>query len=90
MNEIEIIGRAIGFDEVEKEIQVKAIRNFVYFTFSYDPEFVSLIWGKDTVDAQHLTEKLKEYHYDVCRFFVNLDADNQRKMLEWVLDNYEG
>lgn len=92
MDEIQIIGKALDpsvAEEIDKERQIKAVRNFIYFTFSYSPEFISLIWGNG-ITGKHMEEKFREYHYDVCRFFINLDNDNQRKMIEWVMENYEG
>lgn len=74
----------------DKEAQIEAMRKYVYFTFNWPPDFVGRIWGKGTDDTRHFVSKLEGYNYNIDRFFVELSPSNQQRMLEWILENYEG
>ena len=68
---------------------VQAIRNFVYFTRNYPSpkQMCNEIWGG--CDGDHFYKKMKEYDFDMTRFFLELSFDNQSKFAEWIMKNYD-
>lgn len=73
--------------DIIKEQQIEAMRKIVYFTFNFNPNWIREAFPDNYA---HLSHKFDEYHGDVCRFFVELDTDKQFRMMEYVLENYQG
>ncbi len=71
------------------------INKFVYFGFNYPPNFITEIWGEGSL-GDHLISKFKGIYGRVGpdgvmnRFYVELDSSNQRKLEDWVIENFRG
>jgi hypothetical protein len=71
------------------------INKFVYFGFNYPQDFIQQIWGDDSL-ANHIQTKFDKYYDTVGaagvmnRFYVELDSENQRKLEDWIIQNYKG
>ena len=69
----------------------RAIGNYVYFQYSFYPKStIYQCWADSKITADHLYGKLKEYDYDLNKFFVNLDTTNQLKFAKWIAQNFNG
>ena len=64
----------------------KSIKNYVYFCFNYPNNFILDCFGTGSI-GQHLKSK---FNGDVNSFFINLDSENQEKLLNWIEQNYKG
>ena len=66
------------------------MKKMFYFPFNINSyTLIKEIWEDDPYLMKHLQEKYVDYN-NVMEFFCNLDADNQKKFLEYILDNYHG
>lgn len=68
---------------------INATLNFVYFTMNFKYDFIEEVW--DGSIARHLRDKFDKLYQKRSNFmdwFCELDRDNQRKLLEWVENNY--
>ena len=80
----------VSDDEYEK-----MINHWVYFTKNYPQNFMDA-FGGDSHIKNHLQEKFHSYYdkygtYSVMnKFFVELDAENQKLLANWARDNYKG
>lgn len=65
------------------------ITKWVYWTFNYHnpEEWMDIFVGAPT---EHFIEKWNHCKGDMNRFFVELDGDNQNRLIEYVINNYEG
>ena len=81
-----------GKDPLEEEpsdCELDAIRKWVYWSYNF-PEpakFIKDIWG-DGPFADHIMKKFIGYNANMNRFYCELDKENQRKLAEYVLKNY--
>jgi hypothetical protein len=74
----------------------KSIVNFCYFTANFPSNFIEKCWGKDHWLFDHLMSKLSsKCDKSGCvtkgafmNFFMDLDTENQEKLLTWIDDNY--
>jgi hypothetical protein len=71
-----------------------AIRKFNYFSYNYTPDFIEQVWFDSPLLAGHLRTKFKSYYTQVgsnavmLLFYVNLSTDHQRKLEDWIIENY--
>jgi len=72
---------------------MEMMNKWVYFCFNYPYDFIEQIWGGEYI-CDHLKGKFQMY-YDLVgstgvmnKFYANLDKTNQRRLLQWVIDNY--
>lgn len=71
------------------------INRFVMFGYNYPHDFIEQIWGS-TCLVEHLKAKFLRYYDDygasavLVKFYVELDARNQKKLEDWILHNYKG
>lgn len=75
-------------DEPSEE-ELEAVRKWVYWSYNYfEPaKFIKDIWG-DGPFADHIMKKFIGYNANMNRFYCELDKENQRKLAEYVLKNY--
>ena len=72
------------------------INKYVMFSYNYQPNFIGEIWSDDPNMAKHLQSKFSDYYDRVGsdavmnKFYVNLDGENQRKLEDWIINNYRG
>ena len=73
------------------EEQLLAIKKFAYFRYNYPAPktMCEEIWGKGVL-ADHFYHKLMSYDCDMCRFYVEMSADNQELFAEYIINNYHG
>jgi hypothetical protein len=71
------------------------IEKFVMFSFNYPTNFISNIWGDDSM-ANHLQSKFDSL-YDkvgssavISKFYSELDGVNRKKLEDWIIANYGG
>ena len=65
------------------------IHKWVYFCMNYPYDFISKCWSDEPNLVSHLEEKFADYDYDMNRFYCGLDMFNMRKLLFWVIENYD-
>ena len=72
---------------------MEMMNKWVYFCFNYPYDFIEQIWSGEYI-CDHLKGKFQMY-YDLVgctgvmnKFYANLDKTNQRRLLQWVIDNY--
>ena len=77
-----------------KELSMTAINKWVFFCMNYPYDFIDKVWADETWLAKHLKGKF-DYYYDqygsravMNTFYCELDGENKRKLMSWVLDNY--
>lgn len=75
-------------DEPSEE-ELEAVRKWVYWSYNYfEPaKFIKDIWGEGPF-ADHIMKKFIGYNANMNRFYAELDKENQRKLAEYVLKNY--
>lgn len=75
-------------DEPSEE-ELEAVRKWVYWSYNYfEPaKFINDIWGEGPF-ADHIMKKFIGYNANMNRFYAELDKENQRKLVEYVLKNY--
>jgi len=75
-------------DEPSEE-ELEAVRKWVYWSYNYfEPaKFIKDIWGEGPF-ADHIMKKFIDYNANMNRFYAELDKENQRKLAEYVLKNY--
>lgn len=75
-------------DEPSEE-ELEAVRKWVYWSYNYfEPaKFIKDIWGEGPF-ADHMMKKFIGYNANMNRFYAELDKENQRKLAEYVLKNY--
>lgn len=75
-------------DEPSEE-ELEAVRKWVYWSYNYfEPaKFIKEIWGEGPF-ADHIMKKFIGYNANMNRFYAELDKENQRKLAEYVLKNY--
>jgi len=67
----------------------------IVFSFNYPHNFVALVWGTGTT-ADHLQSKFMNcYDAHGARavfnsFYMQLDRENQKTLLNWIDANYKG
>lgn len=81
-----------GKDPLEEEpsdCELDAIHKWVYwsYNFSEPAKFIKDIWG-DGPFADHIMKKFIGYNANMNRFYCELDKENQKKLAEYVLKNY--
>ncbi len=77
----------------QREQTLVAMKKLVYFPHNYGVyNALEKIWpGKENFHLrEHLLGKFKDNGHDFFAFFLDLDAPNQKLVLEFVLDNYNG
>lgn len=76
-------------EEEPSDCELDAIRKWVYwsYNFSEPAKFIKDIWG-DGPFADHIMKKFIGYNANMNRFYCELDKENQRKLAEYVLKNY--
>ena len=74
--------------------EMVAINKFFYWSMNFDGtlDWIDEIWDKNMAD--HLREKFMAM-YDtygamgvINGFYGELDTENRRKLIQWVMDNY--
>lgn len=71
-----------------------AINKWVFFAMNYPHDFIEKVWADNKNLAQHLRAKFNHYHETygsravMNTFYCELDGNNKRKLMAWVLDNY--
>ena len=75
-------------DEPSEE-ELEAVRKWVFWSYNYfEPaKFIKDIWGEGPF-ADHIMKKFIGYNANMNRFYAELDKENQRKLAEYVLKNY--
>ena len=76
-----------------REQTLVAMKKLVYFPHNYGVfNAFAQVWpGQENAPMrEHLLAKFQDNGNDFFRFFLDLDAKNQRLVLEFVLDNYDG
>lgn len=74
--------------DIVKEQQIEAMRSVLYFLFNWNPDFIKEAFPNQ---YNHLNKKfVEECDCNVSRFFVELDSDNQFRMLRYVLEHFKG
>lgn len=72
------------------------IHKYVMFAYNYPSNFIEEVWADDQHIANHLKEKFSGYYNQygsqgvLNAFYVNLDAGNQQKLEDWIINNYNG
>ena len=81
--------KALAKETVPAEEQLQAIHKWVFWTFNYfEPaKFVRDIWGDGPL-ADHILQKFYSYENDMNRLYCELDEENRRKLVSYVLENY--
>lgn len=76
------------------ELSMTAINKWVFFAMNYPYDFIERVWAGESVLANHLKGKFN-YYYETYgsravmnTFYCELDGENKRKLMTWVLDNY--
>ena len=71
-----------------------AINKWMYFIYNFPYNFIEKVWADDAGLANHLKGKFQSA-YDrygsygcVPAFYGELDMNNRKKMMQWVMDNY--
>lgn len=73
------------------EEKIFAIMQWIFFCYNF-PEPKRLcqeIWGGNGL-AKHIYHKLVGYQMNFNKLFCELDSENRRLLLEWVINNYHG
>lgn len=77
------------------ELSMTAINKWVFFCMNYPYDFIEKAWEGNTILINHLKGKFNAY-YDAYgsravmnTFYCELDGNNKKILLEWVLDNYD-
>lgn len=68
--------------------EIAAMRKYIMFTFNYPAYWIDKVFA-GTGLQNHLWEKFGRKEGDFNYFFAELDKEMQRKMLEWILENYK-
>ena len=73
------------------------INKFVMFGFNFPSvDFIDDVWSDDPNLAKHLKDKFMGYydkygsHAVMSMFYANLSGGNQRKLEDWIINNYSG
>lgn len=71
-----------------------AINTFMFWTANFDYFFIEKVWKDRPLMAKHLRSKWSgmEEHYGsatIYRFYFELDTNERKVLLEWVMDNYK-
>ena len=81
----------------QREQTLLGMKKLVYFPFNYRVEdMIDRIWGSEPELCGHIHDKFRDtYKYrgggqNFFTFFTDLDDGNQRRVLEFVLDEYNG
>ena len=70
----------------EKYLNDKIVINrWIFFCFNYPYDFIEKCWADNPMMARHIRSK---FQGDVNALYCELDKDNCRRLIEWVLDNY--
>jgi len=83
-------------DVLNEDSSKSPINKFVYFGYNYHPDFIADVWSDNPNIIDHLQSKFDDYYNKVGsgavmnKFYVNLDIENQRRLEEWVINNYHG
>lgn len=76
-----------------KTPEQQAIHKWIYFGFNAsstqtDKMFYDIA-GSD-YDHTYLREKYAKYGYNLNRFYCECDSTLRKRMVEWVMNNYQG
>jgi hypothetical protein len=65
----------------------EAIRLVILYGFNFAPDFIERVWQDDERLAKHLRGKWdsKSGSYKFYDFFLNLDGENQAKLIDYIL-----
>jgi len=72
------------------------IHKYVYFAFNYPNDFIEQTWADDENLMTHLKSKFQGYYNKygsasvMNYFYTELDVQNQRKLDDWIINNYNG
>lgn len=72
------------------------IKKWNYWCTNFYPDFIEEAWADEPILAKHLRGKFEAAYKDVGNygamtwFYLNLDNDNQKKLEDYVLNNYQG
>lgn len=72
------------------------IHKYVMFAYNFPRDFIERVWQDEPNIANHLKEKFSGYYSQygsqgvLNAFYVNLDGENQRKLEDWIINNYNG
>jgi len=88
--------KKIILEEVKllQEQSQSPIRKFVYFGYNYPYDFIEKVWEDDPLLAEHLKGKFKLYYNQygpeavMNKFYVELDAGNQKILEDWIINNF--
>lgn len=76
------------------KISITAMNRLMYFQANWHHDFIKKVWADDPGLANHLQQKFDGY-YDYYKaegcfliFYLSLSSNNQSKLLNWILDNY--
>ena len=71
-----------------------AINKWMFFIYNFPYNFIEQIWAGDEGLINHLKGKFN-YAYNskgaygcIPAFYGELDMNNRKKMMQWVMDNY--
>jgi hypothetical protein len=74
----------------------EAINKVIMFGFNYPSGFIAKVWHNEHTLAIHLQGKFNDAYGRqgssavFNSFYVNLDSGNQKKLVNWILENYKG
>jgi len=73
--------------------------NWMYFLYNFPHDFIKKCWESNPRLIEHMEAKLSAARHiegknyvssgAMCRFFMDLDRDNQLILLNWVNINYK-
>ena len=73
------------------------VRRFSLFTYNWQVGFIHVIWEDDDHMADHLKNKFDQQEKNgvitsggFMNWFMELDGDNQSKLITWIDENYKG
>ncbi len=71
-----------------------AINKWNFFIYNFPSDFIERVWADDTSLVNHLKGKfLSAYERHggygcVPAFYAELDNSNRKKLMQWVMDNF--
>lgn len=71
------------------EENLKAVHKWIMFSFNYPADWIEKAF-EGTGLVEHLRDKWRELYPSMNRFYCDFDKDCQKRLAEWVMNNYKG